>query len=105
MLIVSGKQVSLNLKVFAILLHLIDLKLQKASARGTGQFVGATLACEPELGDAVTHPELLLEDLYDRSWSCLACIQKFQMEVDAALPGMYVWFSLDSLHITLRALT
>lgn len=33
-----------------------------------------------------------------------AAIQAFQRRVDAALPGMYAWFSDASLHITLRAL-
>lgn len=31
-------------------------------------------------------------------------IHSFQRQVDSHLPGMYVWFSDESLHITLRAL-
>ena len=34
----------------------------------------------------------------------LAAIAEFRAAVDATLPGMYVWFSDASLHITLRAL-
>ena len=31
-------------------------------------------------------------------------LAQFRGAVDAALPGMYVWFSDDSLHVTLRGL-
>ena len=31
-------------------------------------------------------------------------VEQFRRAVDAALPGMYVWFSDDSLHVTLRGL-
>jgi hypothetical protein len=31
-------------------------------------------------------------------------VEQFRRAVDAALPGMYVWFSDDSLHFTLRGL-
>ena len=34
----------------------------------------------------------------------LDIIQEFQTEVDKTLPGMYVWFSKASLHVTVRAL-
>ena len=34
----------------------------------------------------------------------VAAIDRFRRRVDAELPGMYVWFSDASLHITLRAL-
>ena len=33
-----------------------------------------------------------------------ACLADFRKKVDEALPGMYVWFSDDSLHVTLRGL-
>jgi hypothetical protein len=33
-----------------------------------------------------------------------ACLAEFRKKVDEALPGMYVWFSDDSLHVTLRGL-
>lgn len=34
----------------------------------------------------------------------LAGVAALQRRVEAELPGMYAWFSPDSLHITLRAL-
>ena len=34
----------------------------------------------------------------------LAAVARFRAAVDSALPGMYIWFSDDSLHVTLRAL-
>ena len=34
----------------------------------------------------------------------LAAVARFRAAVDEALPGMYVWFSEASLHVTLRAL-
>ena len=33
-----------------------------------------------------------------------AAVAQFRLAVDEALPGMYVWFSDDSLHVTLRGL-
>jgi hypothetical protein len=31
-------------------------------------------------------------------------VAQFRLAVDAALPGMYVWFDDSSLHVTLRGL-
>ncbi|KAK9813428.1 hypothetical protein WJX73_008260 [Symbiochloris irregularis] len=68
-----------------------------------GGFIGATLACKPELED-INNPKVSGWDMV-LPWSCLGVIRQFQKKVDADLPGMYVWFSEESLHMTLRALT
>jgi hypothetical protein len=44
-----------------------------------------------------------VRELADRQ-ALLAAVHRFRRRVDEALPGLYVWFAEDSLHITLRAL-
>ena len=36
--------------------------------------------------------------------SLLATVRRFRERVDRELPGVYVWFADESLHVTLRAL-
>ena len=33
-----------------------------------------------------------------------ALVRQFRARVDSELPGMYLWFADESLHVTLRAL-
>ena len=59
-----------------------------------GDHIGATLVCLPQLQlqPAASEPNLM------------DAIRHFRRQVDHHLPGMYTWFSDDSLHVTLRAL-
>ena len=61
-----------------------------------GPAIGSTFVA------AVTEKDLKTDKL--RQTRLLDIIQEFQIEVDKSLPGMYVWFSKASLHVTVRAL-
>lgn len=61
-----------------------------------GDHIGATLVCGVNAWAEASHGGVQ---------TLSHCLQAFRADVEDVLPGMYTWFSMASLHVTLRALT